>query len=338
MKKLARPVFWLTTFTAVATVCAILLLTALRSPVNGAVSHYSATFTDVSGLDVGNDVRISGVQVGKVEGIRLEGRTARVDFSALNEHPLYRNTIAAVRYQNLLGQRYVELVQTASSGERAGQRLPEGSAIPVGQTVPSFDITKLFNGFRPVFQTLDAAQLNQFGENLLRLIQGDDTGIGPVLRDLDVISKYAVNRQAVITLLLHNLSDLSHDLGGKSQQLFNLINALNDALATFTSKAEQFRTSIDIELPMMRSLVQVLQTAERGFDASTSPLYGMATRMFPQTPTVIAGLSLTPTLIQGLRDSLVDDERPAYTCSNGEVQLPGIGEVSFAQQGLVVCR
>jgi len=338
MKKLARPVFWLTTFTAVATVCAILLLTALRSPVNGAVSHYSATFTDVSGLDVGNDVRISGVQVGKVEGIQLEGRTARVDFSALNEHPLYRNTIAAVRYQNLLGQRYVELVQTASSGERAGQRLPEGSAIPVGQTVPSFDITKLFNGFRPVFQTLDAAQLNQFGENLLRLIQGDDTGIGPVLRDLDVISKYAVNRQAVITLLLHNLSDLSHDLGGKSQQLFNLINALNDALATFTSKAEQFRTSIDIELPMMRSLVRVLQTAERGFDASTSPLYGMATRMFPQTPTVIAGLSLTPTLIQGLRDSLVDDDRPAYTCSNGEVQLPGIGEVSFAQQGLVVCR
>lgn len=338
MKKLAKTVFWLTTFTAVATVCAILLLTALRSPVNGAVSHYSATFTDVSGLDVGNDVRISGVQVGKVEAIRLEGRTARVDFSALNQHPLYRDTIAAVRYQNLLGQRYVELVQTASSGERAGQRLPEGSAIPVGQTVPSFDITKLFNGFRPVFQTLDAAQLNQFGENLLRLIQGDDTGIGPVLRDLDVISKYAVNRQAVITLLLHNLSDLSRDLGGKSEQLFNLINALNDALATFTSKAEQFRTSIDIELPMMRSLVQVLQTAERGFDASTSPLYGMASRMFPQTPTVIAGLSLTPTLIQGLRDSLVDDERPAYTCSNGEVQLPGIGAVSFAQQGLVVCR
>ncbi|WP_205875074.1 MlaD family protein [Mycobacterium camsae] len=334
MRKLARPVFWLSVFTAVATVCAILLLTALRSPVNGVVSHYTATFTDVSGLDVGNDVRISGVQVGKVKAIRLDGRTAKVDFSALNEHPVYRNTVAAVRYQNLLGQRYIELVQTSAAGER----LPNGSNIPVGQTVPSFDITKLFNGFRPVFQTLDAAQLNQFGENLLRLIQGDDTGIGPVLRDLDVISKYAVNRQAVITMLLHNLSDLSQDLGGKSQQLFDLINALNGALSTFTSKAEEFRTSIDIELPMMRSLVRVLQTAERGFDASTSPLYGLTTRLFPQTPTVIAGLSLTPTLIQGLRDSLVDDERPAFTCSNGEMLLPGIGQVSFAQQDLVVCR
>lgn len=65
MRKLARPVFWLTVFTAVAIVCAVLLVTALRSPVDGPVSHYSATFTDVSGLDVGNDVRISGVQVGR---------------------------------------------------------------------------------------------------------------------------------------------------------------------------------------------------------------------------------------------------------------------------------
>ncbi|OBJ82853.1 MlaD family protein [Mycobacterium asiaticum] len=334
MRQLGKPLFWLTAFTAIAAVCAILLLTALRSPVSGPVSHYTATFTDVSGLDVGNDVRISGVQVGKVQAIHLEGRTAKVDFTALNAHPLYRNTIAAVRYQNLLGQRYVELVQPPA----ASDRLPTGSAIPLGQTVPSFDITRLFNGLRPVFQTLDAAQLNQFGENLLRLIQGDDSGIGSVLRDLDAISKYAVNRQAVITVLLRNLSALSQDLGGKSQQLFHLIDALTDALSTFTSRAEQFRTSIDIELPMLRSLVQVLRTAEQGFDASTSPLYGLATRLFPQTPTVIAGLSLTPTLIQGLRDSLVDDERPPLTCSNGELHLPGIGEVSFAQQGLVVCR
>lgn len=334
MRTLYRPLFWLTTFVAVVTVCAILLLTALRSPVIGPVSHYTAAFTDVSGLDVGNDVRISGVQVGKVQAIRLDGRTAQVDFTALNDHPVYRNTIAAVRYQNLLGQRYVELVQPRT----AGDRLPSGATIPVGQTMPSFDITKLFNGFKPVFQTLDAAQLNQFGENLLRLIQGDDTGIGPVLRDLDAISKYAVNRQAVITVLLRNLGELSQDLGGKSQQLFHLIAALNDALATFTAKAEEFRTSIDIELPMMRSLVRVLQTAEGDLDASTSPLYALATRLFPRTPTVVAGLSLMPTLIQGLRDSLVSDQRPAFTCSHGEVHLPGIGDVSFAQQGLVVCR
>ncbi|MCV7078904.1 MlaD family protein [Mycobacterium szulgai] len=336
MRKVSRSVLWLTVFTTVATVCAVIVLTALRSPVSGPVSHYTATFTDVSGLDVGNDVRISGVQVGKVDAIRLDGRIAKVGFTALDDHPVYRNTVAAVRFQNLLGQRYLELVQSAAGGER----LPAGGAIAIGQTVPSFDITKLFNGFRPVFQTLDPAQLNQFGENLLRLIQGDDSGLGPVLRDLDAIAKFAVNRQAAITVLIRNLSEISGDMGGKSQQLFHLIATLNDLLAKFTSKADDFRASIDIELPLLRSLVHVLEYGEHTFDGSTVPLYDLMSRMFPQTPTIVAGLSLVPSLVQGLRDSLADDQQatPVFTCSHGQVHLPGIGEVSFAQQDLVVCR
>jgi len=339
VRKVLGSVFWLAVFTVVASVCAILMLTALRNPVNGPVTHYTASFTDVSGLDAGNDVRIAGVQVGKVEGIRLDGHTAKVDFTALNAHPVYRDTVAAVRFQSLLGQRYLELVQSGAGGQ-GGERLPAGADIPLGQTIPSFDITKLFNGFRPVLTTLDPAQLNQFGENLLRLIQGDGSGLGPVLHDIDAITKFAANRQAAITVLLRNLGEISVDMGGKSQQLFHLIATLNELLISFTSKADDFRASIDMELPLMRSLVHTLQYAERTFDGSTVPVYDLMSRMFPQTPTIIAGLSLVPSLVQGLRDSLVDEPpaTPNFTCSHGEVPLPGIGEVSFAQQNLVVCN
>ena len=166
----------------------------------------------MSGLYVGDDVRISGVQVGKVQTIRLDGRVAKVDFTAQADHPLYTNTVAAVRYQTLIGQRYVELVQPS----KPDARLPDSGTIPIGQTIPSFDVAKLFNGFQPMFQTLDPAQFNLLGENLLRLIQGDESGIGPFLHDLDEISKLAVDRQAVITAMIRNLSAISQDLGGKS--------------------------------------------------------------------------------------------------------------------------
>jgi phospholipid/cholesterol/gamma-HCH transport system substrate-binding protein len=161
-----------------------------------------------------------------------------------------------------------------------------------------------------------------------------------VLRDLDTITKFASNRQAAITVLLRNLGEISVDLGGKSQQLFHLITTLNGLLGSFTSKADEFRNSLDIELPLMRSLVHTLQYAERTFDGTTVPVYDLMSRMFPQTPTIVAGLSLVPSLIQGLRDSLVDDQpaTPTYACTNGEVHLPGIGEVSFGQQDLVVCQ
>lgn len=336
MRSVAKSVVWLTIFTTVSVVCTLIVLTALRSPVSGAIARYGAEFSDVSGLYVGDHVRISGVQVGKVEAIRLEGRNARVDFTAQADHPLFTNTVAAVRYQTLVGQRYVELVQPA----QPDAQLPNSGTIPLGQTIPSFDVAKLFNGFQPIFQTLDPAQFNLLGENLLRLIQGDESGIGPFLHHLDVIAKLAVDRQAVITVMIRNLSAISQDLGGKSQQLFHLIAQLNDVLARFASVGEQFRATLDTQLPGLRSTVHLLQYTERTFDGTTVPLYDLVSRMWPQTPTIIAGLSLTPSLIQGMRDWLVDARPadPTFFCSNGEVALPGIGEVSFAQQNLVVCR
>jgi phospholipid/cholesterol/gamma-HCH transport system substrate-binding protein len=329
-------VLWLTVFTTVSVFCAAIVITALRSPVEGAVARYTATFSDVSGLVVGDGVRISGVQVGKVETIRLDGRNAKVDFTVLANHSLYQDTNAAVRYQNLLGQRYVELIQPPTPGKR----LAAGAVIPLGKTIPSFDITKLFNGFRPIFQTLDPAQFNLFGQNLLRIIQGDETGVGPFLHDLDSISTLALDRQAVLKVLISNLAQIAHDLGGKSQQLFHLIATLNDVLTRFGSKTAEFQDSLNEELPTLRNVVHLLQYSERIFDGATTPLYDLTSRMWPQTPTIIAGLSLVPSLIQGMRDTLVDDKpaTPVFTCSHGEVSLPGIGQVSFAQQNLVVCQ
>jgi len=336
MNKTTRSALALTVFAAIAVVCALIVVTALRSPVEGAVSKYTATFSDVSGLFVGDDVRISGVQVGKVETVRLNGRNADVDFSVLKSQPVYRNTVAAVRYQNLVGQRYLELAQPNSPDTV----LPAGSTIPIGSTIPSFDVAKLFNGFRPIFRTLDPAQFNQLGENLLRLIQGDESGIGPVLRDLDEVSKFATDRQAVFITLIHNLGEVSADLGGKSKQVFDLITTLNGVLTRLTSKAEQFRKGIDDSVPTLRNVVHILQYLERTFDGITVPFYDLTSRMFPQTPTIIAGLSLVPSLIQGLRDQLIDDKPavPRFTCAHGEVTLPGIGVVSFAEQNLVVCQ
>lgn len=249
MRSVAKSVVWLTIFTTVSVVCTLVVLTALRSPVSGAIARYGAEFSDVSGLYVGDHVRISGVQVGKVEATRLEGRNARVDFTAQADHPLFTNTVAAVRYQTLVGQRYVELVQPA----QPDAQLPNSGTIPLGQTIPSFDVAKLFNGFQPIFQTLDPAQFNLLGENLLRLIQGDESGIGPFLHHLDVIAKLAVDRRAVITVMIRNLSAISQDLGGKSQQLFHLIAQLNDVLSRFASVGEQFRATLDTQLPGLRN-------------------------------------------------------------------------------------
>ncbi|MFL0158380.1 MlaD family protein [Mycobacteroides chelonae] len=328
MKRIALLMTGLTAILAVAVVLTLIIVNALRTPVNGPVRRFDALFTDASGLFVGNDVRISGVQVGKVEKIHLDGSNARVTFNVLTDHPLYQNTIVAIRYQSLVGQRYVEIAQASASSAP----LAAGATIPLGQTIPSFDIAKLFNGFRPIFQTLDPAQFNQLTENILQLIQGDQRGIGPILRDIDAVLKLSVDRQAALQTIITNLGNISKDLGGTSDQLFYLINDLNDVLEPFEKQADEFKRAGNDALPILRRAISMLRYIENTVDGAQLPLYDIASRTTPGTPTIMAGLSLIPEIEEKTAPPT------AFECKNGTVKMPGIGEVSFANQDLVVCK
>ncbi|WP_078294177.1 MCE family protein [Mycobacterium sp. D16R24] len=337
MKRIAFLMAGLTATVAVAVVLTLIIVNALRTPVNGPVRRFDALFTDASGLIIGNDVRISGVQVGKVERIHLDGKNARVTFNVLTDHPLYQNTTIAIRYQSLVGQRYVEIAQAPTPSAP----LAAGATIPLGQTIPSFDIAKLFNGFRPIFQTLDPAQFNRLTENILQLIQGDERGIGPILRDIDAVLKLSVDRQAALQAIVTNLGDISKDLGGTSDQLFYLVNDLNDVLAPFEQQADEFNRAGKDALPILRRAISLLRYIENTVDGAQLPLYDVASRTTPGTPTIMAGLSLIPDLVQGMRDALIEEKTApptAFECKNGVVKMPGIGEVSFANQDLVVCQ
>src|ERR1700749_3109279 len=94
---------------------------------------YSAVFTNVSGLKGGNFVRIAGVEVGKVKDLTLrKDGTVTVDFALDKNLTLTEGTRAAVRYENLIGDRYLSLEE----GPGSVRRLQPGSTIPLARTSP----------------------------------------------------------------------------------------------------------------------------------------------------------------------------------------------------------
>ena len=106
----------LAVFMAFATVTWMVFAT-LQREVAGPTNSYSAVFTDVSGLAPGDDVRVAGVRVGRVDKIELVGTLAKVIFRVQRDQVLYTNTVASVTYQNIIGQRYLGL-----SAGQAGTR------------------------------------------------------------------------------------------------------------------------------------------------------------------------------------------------------------------------
>src|SRR5205807_4023488 len=87
---------------------------------------YQAVFTNISGLKSGNFVRIAGVEVGKVGDLTLHrDGTVTVGFSVNKGVRLSDGTKAVVRYENLIGDRYLALEE----GAGAPRRLPPGATI-----------------------------------------------------------------------------------------------------------------------------------------------------------------------------------------------------------------
>ncbi|WP_067686445.1 MlaD family protein [Nocardia jejuensis] len=306
----------------------------IERPVSGDTDTYTALFTDANGLRAGDDVRLYGVQVGKVRGVELDGARARVEFTVLADRPLFTDTKVAVRYRNLTGFRYLEIRQP----DQPGHRREPGTEFTTAQTVSAFDITTLFNGLQPVLRELSPADLNQFTSSLLAVIDGDGHGLGPALDSIEKLSHYASDRQAVLARLVANLSQISDHIGGDSGNAMKLLVSLTDLFVVITDKLPgliDFSNRIPPVLTPLRSMLTVLGVTGRpGTD-----LDALLTQAFPDPYDAVAVFDRVPSLLQAITAAIPrtgPDAQP--TCSHGNAAAPEPLRVLIAGQRIVLCN
>ena len=170
MKLKRSTVVFLTLFLVFSVAVTWMVFATLQRNVAGPTSSYSAIFSDVSGLAEGDDVRVAGVRVGRVDKIELTpDNQAKVSFQVRSNQTLYTNTLASVTYQNIIGQRYLGL----SQGEGDKRKLAVGAQIPESRTNPSFDISYMLNGFEPLFTELDPQQVDNLTNAIITAFQGN---------------------------------------------------------------------------------------------------------------------------------------------------------------------
>ena len=186
-------------------------------------STYKALFTDVTGLVDGDSVRISGVTVGEVTDVRVvHRRTAQVTFTVRDDRTLPRSTTAAVKYLNMVGQRYVSLGR--GSGDLTGT-LQEGGTVPLDRTTPALDLTLLFNGFKPLFEALSPDDVNQLSYELVQVFQGEGGTLEGLLAHTASVTSTLADRDEVIGDLIDNLSLVLDHVADRDKQLTRLIQS-----------------------------------------------------------------------------------------------------------------
>jgi phospholipid/cholesterol/gamma-HCH transport system substrate-binding protein len=187
----------------------------------GDENTYHATFIDASRLKAGQKVRISGVPVGSVNGIKLnQDNTVDVEFGIDSRYTMYSSTRAVIRYENLVGDRFLEI--TSGPGEL--RKLAPGGTINAQHTQPALDLDALLGGLRPVLKGLDADKINTISGAIIELLQGQGGALSNVLADT---------------------SAFSTALGQRDQLIGDTITNLNTVLGTIDQKSAQFSTSVD---------------------------------------------------------------------------------------------
>ena len=270
----------LSVFTAVMVLVLTGLVVVFSEYRSGDSESYNAVFTDVSGLESGDKVRIAGVDVGRVQKIALaDGNVADVRFSVAGNQVVHTSTEATVRYENLTGDRYLELKR----GEGDQSALEPGGTLPISQTSPALDLDALLGGFRPLFRALDPGQVNQLSESIVKVFQGEagtvqdllastssltqtladrDQLIGDVITNLNGVLTTVADNQSNVDSIVNDLQLLVSGLSDNADPIAQSVSRLNDASANMTTLLSDVRPALREDIAQLDRVATLVNDDE----------------------------------------------------------------------------
>ncbi len=259
-------------FAAIALALMLIIYNTMVNRVSGEPETYRADFDSVSGLRPGDDVRAAGVRVGRVESISLtDDNQARVEFTLGAGQTVTDTTTISVRYQNLLGQRYLSLMP----GEEAGRELDVDEVISSKQTDPGFDLTALLNGFEPLFDTLEPEAVNQLASSLISVLQGEGGTVEALLEQTAILTQDLAAKDDLIGQVLTNLTPVLQNFTAQEAEFTTTVDQLTDLMAGLAAERETITGSIDGASALAQAAASLTQELRPDFDATVASLRGV---------------------------------------------------------------
>ncbi len=252
-------------------------------------------FSEAAQLAEQSDVRISGVNVGKVQSIaRNPGKLAIATIDIEDQYaPLPRDTRAILRTKTLLSETYVEL----TPGNRDGPKLQDGETLPAANVASSVQIDEIFRTFNP--QTRAAFQ--EWMQNVAIAIQGRgldfSNGLGELdttFTEFDKLFRVLDTQRLAVRQLFSNGAVALQAFRGREGQLADLIRAADGVFHT-TAARDQDIEALFRAFPTFEDQSRLTLNRLKAFAINTDPLARQLVPAAEQlSPTLVAFGKLAP--------------------------------------------
>ena len=316
----------LSLFMMVAVALTWLVYVTLRRDVAGKTVPYAAVFSDVFGLREGDDVRMAGVRVGRVEKIELQGDLAKVSFVVQNNQQLLGTTVASVTYQNIVGQRYLGL-SLGNIGEPGP--LKPGSTIPIERTDPSFDVGAMLNGFEPLFSVLNPRDADNLTKGVIQSLQGDDASIVGLVDQTSRLTESLAGKDEQLGEVITDLNVVVDNLARHNDSLDEIISQTRDAVSTFDARRPELVSSLGSISRVVRQLSTIADEVHPALNELVLREPGFAEHMAGIEPQLAFTGANLPLLLKGFaRITNEGAYTNAYACDlNATGFFPGLNDV-----------
>jgi phospholipid/cholesterol/gamma-HCH transport system substrate-binding protein len=276
--------------TALATT--VLGLSVANTGVGGDTHSYKALFTDVTGLVDGDGVRISGVKVGEVTDVRVvDRRTAQVTFTVGDDRTLPRSTTAAVKYLNMVGQRYVALDRGSGT---LTDTLAAGDTIPLDRTTPALDLTLLVNGFKPLFEGLSPTVVYELAGSNVQVLQGEGGTVDSLIRHIGSLSSTVAAKDQVIGAVVKNLNTVLKTLNDREAGFDDLVDTLRRLVSGFNDDRKPLGRAVAAMGDLTTVTAGLLQDGRAPLKQDIKELGRLSTTLGDRTPQIENFLTESP--------------------------------------------
>jgi phospholipid/cholesterol/gamma-HCH transport system substrate-binding protein len=253
-------------------------------------------FNEATQLAEQSDVRISGVNVGKVQNIALapNGRQALATVDVDDKYaPLPKSTRAILRTKTLLGETYIEL----TPGDGRGPEMADGGIMPEANVAESVQLDEIFRTFDPETRAAFQSWMQEAAVAINGQGQGLSYALGelePTFTDFDKLFRVLDTQRVAVGQLFRNGATTFEALRGREGELANLIQSSN---AVFQTTAQRDR---DIEalfraFPTFQDESRLTLNRLKAFAVNADPLMRQLVPAAEQlSPTLIAFAKLAP--------------------------------------------
>lgn len=200
---------------------------------------YRAEFTHASGIRVGDEVRVAGIESGSVTGISLDKDIAVISFDLDDNVTLHRNSEARVKLASMLGTTYLEL----TAGD--GPELKGGSTITTAHTAPSYTVSDTFTKANDTLQQLDMDALDKAISTLSTEFDQDPK-----------LTQRTIENTAELVRLIGEKDDQIDRLLGYTREVTGVVRDQQDELERLMVNAEKVTALVQRRRATIESLVQ----------------------------------------------------------------------------------